>query len=160
SGWMIWGKRVLLVAPHPDDEIIGVGAHIPAIRDLWVVHATDGAPRDMQDAQRNGFATRHEYARARHREALAALRLARIGPERCLHLDFPDRETAENLQQLTRRLLSLFRGIRPDSVLSPPYEGGHPDHDSVALAVHTAVQIAAREAGRGPRIVEYALYHA
>src|SRR5262249_41373428 len=113
-----------------------------------------------QDAQRNGFATRHEYARARHREALAALRLAGIGPERCLHLDFPDRETAENLQQLTRRLLSLFRGIRPDSVLSPPYEGGHPDHDSVALAVHTAVQIAAREAGRGPRIVEYALYHA
>jgi N-acetylglucosamine malate deacetylase 2 len=155
-----WGKRVILVAPHPDDEIIGVGGHLQAIRDLWVVHATDGAPKDMRDALRNGFATREEYARVRHREALAALRLAGVGPERCLPLEFPDQEVTLQLPELVRRLVSLFRGIRPDTVLAPSYEGGHPDHDAVAMAVHTAARIAAREAGRAPHIVEYTLYHA
>jgi LmbE family N-acetylglucosaminyl deacetylase len=156
---MHWGKRVLIVAPHPDDEIIGAGAHIPAVRDLWVVHATDGAPRDMRDARRNGFSTREEYARARHREALSALRLAGVGPERCLQLEFPDQEALEHMPELVRRLLSLFRGLRPDSVLAPPYEGGHPDHDSVAMSVHTAARLA-KATGHAPRIIEYALYHA
>jgi len=155
-----WGKRVLIVAPHPDDEIIGAGAHIPSIRDLWVIHATDGAPRDMRDANEKGFMTREEYAVARQREALAALRLAGVGAERCLHLEFADQEAAHNIPDLTRRLLSLIRGLRPDSVLAPPYEGGHPDHDSVALAVHTAVRMARLETGSAPQIVEYALYHA
>jgi N-acetylglucosamine malate deacetylase 2 len=151
---------VLIVAPHPDDEIIGAGAHIPAIRDLWVVHATDGAPRDMRDARQNGFATREEYAHARHLEALAALRLAGVGPERCLQLEFPDQETTQYLPEIVRRLVSLLRGLRPDTVLAPPYEGGHPDHDSVAMAVHTAARVTRREHGRAPRIVEYALYNA
>jgi LmbE family N-acetylglucosaminyl deacetylase len=151
---------VVIVAPHPDDEIIGVGAHIPSIRDLWIVHATDGAPRNLHDARKNGFTTREEYAIARHREALAALRLAGVGPERCLHLEFSDQETTQHLPELARRLISLFRGLRPDSVLAPPYEGGHPDHDSVAMAVQAAARVVTRETGRGPRILEYTLYHA
>jgi LmbE family N-acetylglucosaminyl deacetylase len=151
---------VVIVAPHPDDEIIGAGAHMTAIRDLWVVYATDGAPKNMYDARRLGFTTREEYARAREREALAALRLGGVGPERCLHLEFPDQETAKHMPELVRRLLPLFRGLRPDSVLAPAYEGGHPDHDSVAMAVHTAARLVARETGRAPRVVEYALYHA
>ena len=65
---------MVIVAPHPDDEIIGAGAHMPAIRDLWIVHATDGAPRNMQEARKNGFATREEYAQAR-----AALQAAENG---------------------------------------------------------------------------------
>jgi LmbE family N-acetylglucosaminyl deacetylase len=113
----------------------------------------------MIDAHQNGFSTREEYAHARHCEALSALRLAGVGPERCLQLEFPDQEATHNMSAIVRRLLSLFRGLRPHSVLAPPYEGGHPDHDSIAMAVHSAARLAARELGRAPRIVEYALYH-
>ena len=88
------------------------------------------------------------------------MRLAGVGPERCLHLEFADQETSQHLPELARRLISLFRGLRPDSVLAPPYEGGHPDHDSVAMAVHAAARVVTRETGRGPKIIEYALYHA
>src|SRR5262249_40590904 len=71
-----------------------------------------------------------------------------------------DQETTQYLPEIVRRLISLFRGLRPESVLAPPYEGGHPDHDSVAMAVHTAAHVTRRVLGRAPQIVEYALYHA
>jgi len=40
------------------------------------------------------------------------------------------------------------------------YEGGHPDHDSVALAVHAACALVARSGGAAPHIVEAPLYSA
>jgi LmbE family N-acetylglucosaminyl deacetylase len=40
------GRRCLIVTPHPDDETIGAGATMPAMRDCLVVALTDGAPHD------------------------------------------------------------------------------------------------------------------
>jgi LmbE family N-acetylglucosaminyl deacetylase len=113
----------------------------------------------MRDARTWGYSTREEYARARQREAFSALRLAGVGPERCLQLEFPDQEAIHNLPEFVRRLVSLLRGLRPDTVLAPPYEGGHPDHDAAALAVTIAARQVGRETGRTPRVIEYALYH-
>src|SRR5438270_9291371 len=140
-----WGRRVILVAPHPDDEVIGAGGQLRHLPDLWIVHATDGAPRDMLDARAQGFATCVEYAVARRREMLAALRLAGIGPERALSLGFGDQEMAFHLSEAAGLLRALFRQKQPDVVLGPAYEGGHPDHDSVAFIIHCACRIFARE---------------
>ena len=150
--------RVMIVAPHPDDEAIGAGGHLADLADAWVVLATDGAPRDPMFARRCGFETRQEYAQARQRELEAALAVAGIPPERLIRLGLVDQEAALQLADLTDRLAEAFRSVRPDLVLTPAYEGGHPDHDSVAFAVRMALgRIPANEA---PRLFEYALYHA
>jgi LmbE family N-acetylglucosaminyl deacetylase len=148
------------VAPHPDDEVIGVGGQFLCAPDLWIVNATDGSPRNMQDARAYGFERREDYARARRRELEAALCLAGIGAERALSLGFVDQETAFHLPELVHELYALLQKLRPQLILTPAYEGGHPDHDSVAFAVHAAHRIAARSADADPALVEYALYHA
>src|SRR5256885_17186759 len=100
----------LVVAAHPDDEIIGLGAHIPQLQNTLFVHATDGAPHDMSDAVRHGFQTRHEYAAARRQELLDALSLCGIPEERCIALNFVDQEATANLCALTLAVYEMIRG--------------------------------------------------
>jgi N-acetylglucosamine malate deacetylase 2 len=147
-------------AAHPDDETIGAGAHLPAWRDVRVVHATDGAPLNMFDANNYGFSTREAYAAARHHEVLCAMQIAGIGPDRVIDLGFVDQDACRHLTDLTRRIGELFLQFQPACVLAPPYEGGHPDHDSLAFAVHAAARMLERDGRRAPAIVEYALYNA
>lgn len=145
----------LVVAPHPDDETIGAGVWIARNREreITVLHITDGSPRDMADARVCGFPSRRAYAAARRREAEEALLLA--GCRRVRRFPFIDKETYLHLPELISRMCTLVRKLRPLLVLSPAYEGGHPDHDSAALAV-------AATASQFPGLFqhrEYALYH-
>jgi LmbE family N-acetylglucosaminyl deacetylase len=152
--------RVVCFAAHPDDETIGLGGHLPFLRDVWIVHATDGAPRDMADAAANGFADRESYARARRDELLEALHVARVPQDRAIALGLVDQDCAHRLPELARLIADTLRELRPGAVFVPPYEGGHPDHDSLAWAVSVACRLLERERRGGPRVIEHALYHA
>jgi LmbE family N-acetylglucosaminyl deacetylase len=44
-------------------------------------------------------------------------------------------------------------------IITQPYEGGHPDHDATAWAVHAAVALQQEANGIGPEIVEMTSYH-
>ena len=148
-----------MVAPHPDDEVIGAGGQLPSMRDPWIVYVTDGAPRNMHDASACGFARPEDYAQARREESLAALALVGISSERALTLGFGDQETALHLTELILKLHAVCESLEPEIILLPPYEGGHPDHDSVAFATHTAMQILEASGKRTASLFEYALYH-
>src|SRR5690242_13356027 len=89
--------KVVLFAPHPDDETIGAGGHLPFLHDAWIVHATDGAPLNMSDAHAHGFDRRDHYAAARRNELLDALTLAGIPEERTRALGFLDQECSHQL---------------------------------------------------------------
>ena len=154
-----WKGRVVLFAAHPDDEVIGAGGQFTRISDLWIVHATDGAPANMTDAHNYGFATREEYAQARRNELLAAMKVAALDPVRAQQLGFVDQETMDHLPDLIREVLRCIRELNPDTILAPSYEGGHPDHDSLAFAVHQARARLETQTGSLPELIEYALYH-
>lgn len=146
-----------LVVAHPDDESIGCGAQLPRLTGLTVVHVTDGAPRDGGNAERRGFPDPDAYAAARAGELDAALTLAGIAPDRRVALGYPDRGVAAVIAPLARRLAALFaeRGIT--IALTHACEGGHPDHDAVALSVQGARRLL------GPdrlAVIEMPFYHA
>lgn len=54
-------ERVVVVAAHPGDETLAAGSRFDAMDDLTIVHVTDGSPRDVEDARREGFAKRHDF---------------------------------------------------------------------------------------------------
>jgi N-acetylglucosamine malate deacetylase 2 len=150
---------VAVVVAHPDDETIGAGASLPLFRRLLLVHATDGAPRNLVDAREAGFATAGEYAAARGRELGEALAAGGARAERAA-LGAADQGAAFRMAELSRALAALFERHGTRAVLTHPYEGGHPDHDSVAFCVRAAVSSPARGAGEAPEIAEMAFYHA
>lgn len=150
-------SRILLVAPHPDDETIGAGIFLRrnAAR-AAVIHLTQGCPQDPYFYESAGFRSPHEYREARMCELDAALCALGISPSRRWQAELPDRAVQFHIESAVRHI-ELAAGItRPQVILSPAYEGGHPDHDSAALA--TAV-VCRRSKGE-LRHFEYTLYHA
>jgi len=148
--------RALLVAPHPDDEVLGAGIWLRRHRnrELHVVHLTDGSPLDMQDARAHNMASREEYAEVRRKEVHAALALIPIPARNCVQLPFVDKETYKSLVDVVEAVDEVICRVRPDLVLAPAYEGGHPDHDAAAFAVWMVSR------RRSFASLEFPLYHA
>jgi LmbE family N-acetylglucosaminyl deacetylase len=153
---MISSSRLLVMVAHPDDETVGAGALLSRLStssaDVWIVRATDGAPRDPRFMARSFSGTPQEYARARHGELEAALALVGIGPDRLRCLGIADQEAIFEIPRMVAEIRRSIREIEPGAILTLAYEGGHPDHDAVALAVRTAAE--------GIEILEMPLYHA
>jgi len=152
-------QRVVLIAAHPDDEVIGAGIWLSRFpsQAITIIHITDGSPRDLSDARNAGFRTREEYARARRRELEAAVSLIGIRPSQCLELGFVDQEARYHLTEICQALENLIPRLRPSLLLTHPYEGGHPDHDSAAFAVQQTLLQASHI--RELRRLEFASYH-
>lgn len=154
------GLRTVVVAAHPDDETVGAGSRLRYLRDTVFVHVTDGAPRSMQDARAAGFTEWEEYACARRRELIEALGLVSVSPAQCVGLGIADQEASFALPDIARTVRDLLKRVMPVIVLTPAYEGGHPDHDAAAFGVHAACRLLEREGISPPSLVEYALYRA
>ncbi|MGI8509732.1 MAG: PIG-L deacetylase family protein [Gemmatimonadaceae bacterium] len=152
--------KVLVVAAHPDDEVIGLGSRLSRLRRVTVLHVTDGAPRERRWWGAPHLASREEYARVRQEELTAALALAGVGEEHRRSLDIPDQEASSDLAGLARRMADVLAQLAPDVVLTHAYEGGHPDHDATTFAVHSARHIMEQRGARIPLLMEFTSYHA
>jgi LmbE family N-acetylglucosaminyl deacetylase len=150
--------HMAIVVAHPDDETIGIGGQLSRLRGVTIVHATDGAPRNAAAAEAHGFGTPAAYAAARQEELRAALALAGLSRDALVNLGVADQEASLHLPDLARRLATFFAERRIDLVVTHAFEGGHPDHDAAAFAVHAAAGLLAKD-GPAPAIVEMPLYH-
>jgi LmbE family N-acetylglucosaminyl deacetylase len=155
-------RALLIVAAHPDDDVLGAGALLTRTSKAVVVYVTDGAPRDGADARAYGFADPAAYATARRREAEAALACAGIPQGRTLHLGIPDQGATFALERATLALEEALARFAPGLVLTHPYEGGHSDHDATAFATRAALgRYHGGQSGAPPIVLgEFASYHA
>ena len=151
---------VMLVFAHPDDEVIALGARLGRFHSAHFVHVTDGAPRNEQDSRAHGFASLEEYRHARADELRRAMKTAGLDDVSSECLNIPDQEASLQLLQLTRRLSQVLDERGPEVIFTHPYEGGHPDHDACAFAVHHAVALLREQTRMSPLIIEGAFYHA
>src|ERR1700760_3931365 len=151
--------RAMVVVAHPDDETIALGARLGRFKKARFIQVTDGAPRNELDSRSHGFSTLDEYRKARRQELHRALGVAGIPQDRHGCLGISDQEAGLHLEEIIRSLASLVALWQPEVIVSHPYEGGHPDHDACAFAVHRAAGIIARERKRSVLIVEAAFYY-
>ena len=119
-------RRCVIVAPHPDHEILGVGgiwALLASARiGVVLVAVTDG---ENSHPRRRG-----ELRQRRPLESAAAAACLRVAPVQTVRLRHPDGGITE--PSLRAQLAHL---IRPgDLVLAPWDHDGHPDHDRVGRA--------------------------
>ncbi|MGZ5431740.1 MAG: PIG-L family deacetylase [Thermoanaerobaculia bacterium] len=123
---LLRGERLLVLAPHPDDEVIGCGGlvaqHLREHRAVRVVVATDGAQAGT--------------APAREQESRRALDTLGENAELAF-LGFPDRGLGDPLASRLRDELLTFR---PDLILVPAPIEIHPDHHALARVFCELVQ--------------------
>ena len=154
--------RVAIVVAHPDDEIVSAGALLRRLslnsRQIHVIHVTDGAPLNGVDARAHGFRCVASYRRERRRELSRALTKAEIECAHPVTIGIADQRAAYSLLPLTQTIAEYLRSRPVDVVLTHPFEGGHPDHDACAFAVHAAITLLRNDLR--PLIAEFTSYHA
>lgn len=151
--------RLLVILAHPDDEVLALGGRLDRLCDSRFLCVTNGAPKNGADSRAHGFLTLEAYAEARREELSQALSLAGLPTQaarqvvlpsptneaaRSTSNTIPDQASVFHLVALTRRIASEIGAFQPEAVLTHPCEGGHPDHDSRAFAVHTAMRLLRR----------------
>ena len=156
----ISAENICVVVAHPDDEAVGAGGQLARLNGVSVVHVTDGSPTNLSFARKRGFETRETYRLAREQELSEGLALCHIPRRNQVRLGVRDQEAALRLTDLTYRMASLFRVKEISIVLTHPYEGGHPDHDATAFAVHAACRLLEEQGEKSPAIIEMASYYA
>jgi len=149
-------EPVVIISAHPDDETIGVGARLRRLKNLTLIHVTNGAP-DRPGANLAGFPNPASYSAARFRELEHALDLLEAQPVQRRLLGFVDGNTVHALDRLVDILTGELRGKAV--VMTHAYEGGHPDHDSCAFAVQRACERLLSAGEIAPVRVEHTGYH-
>lgn len=138
------GEKVLVLAPHPDDEVIGCGGAIALLaaadREIHVIVATDGAAaKDLDDESIEAYRTVREEESRRG--------LSHLGITRVTFLRFPDRTLSAAEAPLTALLQNAIREFAPDLILAPSPLEIHPDHVTLARALFRASQACGDQAG-------------
>lgn len=130
------GERLLVLAPHPDDEVIGCGGlvalHARELRAVRVVVFTDGGEADASVADRASYGERREEESKRA--------LASIGEIAADFLRLPDRRLDEHRDAASEHLARILREFKPDLIAVPSPVEIHPDHEAVARIFCELVQ--------------------
>lgn len=123
----LFGKKILVLAPHPDDETFGCGGSIILQRDnhgdVKIIFLTNGSKGGSREKARD------EYVASRRMEAEKAC--AHLGVADLEFWFYEDRELG-NAEDATSKIIDLLHAYKPELVLVPSPLEIHPDHRATA----------------------------
>ncbi len=121
--------KILVYAPHNDDEVLGVGGTIAKLadegHDVYVCEVTSGANKERVELIKD--------------EALKAHSLLKV--KKTYFLDLPVVEL-KNISsvELNKKILEVAKDVSPDIAFIPHKGDMHRDHYEVALAAMVALR--------------------
>ncbi len=128
--------RLVVVAPHPDDEVLAcAGLLLRARAAGWpvLVVAMTGGERSHGNATPG---RRARLARQRRHEQRRSVQALGLAPSALRPLHLPDGGVAQRQAMLERRLVQLFEP--GDTVVVTSTWDGHPDHEAAGHAARAA----------------------
>ena len=123
-------KKVLILAPHPDDEIVGtciiIKKFLDRKHDVSIFFLTHG----VISKQEMWFFDRYKYEYSVKRRLKEAKKtLNELGIKKTFYQKIPSRTLKSNLQKSFYKLQRILKKYNFDYLFTPAYEGGHQDHD-------------------------------
>ncbi len=141
----ISGSSVLVLAPHPDDEVFGCGGAI-------MRHVDRGVPVRVAVVSDGGHGVSDEnlaaYILQRQSESVAAAKVLGYGVPIFWH--YRDREIQYG-EKLVQEILAAIGNAGADLMYAPSIFEIHPDHRALGMAAVEAV----RRRGKGLRLALY-----
>lgn len=144
--------RVLVLAPHPDDESIGCGGLLLAARDAGaarrVIVLTDGdnnpwPQRWMEKRWRIDADARARWGARRRAEAQAALDVLGVPADERAFFGLPDTGLTALLMQGEETFVAPLRrqiaDFKPTHLALPALADRHPDHSAAHIAARLAL---------------------
>ncbi len=153
----VFKGKLLIIAPHMDDEALACGGTIARLNQkdqIYIAYATDGmrSPVPVFPWQGKGSP---DLGMIRIKEAVVAMGYLGIPKENVHFLNLPEAELRKHLGALRKSLNELISKIEPDHILLPFRYDRHPDH----LAInHAITDLFFQKLFRG-RLTEYFVYY-
>lgn len=131
-------ERVLVLAPHQDDETLGCGGRIIQLKkagaEVTVIYTTDGRLANCQ------FMKSEEVVETRKAEAIAACEVLGVPKEAVVFLGFPDASLSTQIDLAAKELISVIQQCRPTEVYFPFVDDFHSDHEATNQAAMKALE--------------------
>src|SRR6056300_932782 len=132
---MEFGNKILIVAAHPDDEILGVGGSIP----LMISAGAEVHSLVVTDGSSTQYKGKEQILIEKHKEAQRSADIA--GINRLIQWDFPDmRLDSIDHVDLNIALDELISKEKYDTVLCQELGDINKDHREVFQSVSVAVR--------------------
>ncbi len=160
--------RLLIIAPHPDDESIAAGGLLQVAKAagaaVRVIVLTDGdnnpwPQRWVEKRWRIDAAARARWGARRRVEAEAALQLLGIGLSEVRFLALPDMGVTDLLMRDDAAVTSVLRAeadaFKPTLLIAPAPSDRHPDHSAAFLL---ATRACAQAQVKVPRVLTFAVH--
>ena len=160
--------RVLVLAPHPDDESIACGGLLLATRDVAaarrVVVITDGdnnpwPQRWIEKRWQIDAQARARWGARRRSEAQTALDVLGVEPAQRFFFGLPDLGLTNLLmrddQGLRDGIRTQLEEFQPNLVLAPVIDDHHPDHSALHVALRFALW---RYRGTPPQVLTFTVH--
>lgn len=159
--------RLLVVAPHPDDETIATGVLIQQVRaaggevHILLLTAGDNNPWPQRWLERRlliGDDDRRRWGHRRYAELQQALQALDV-PVTAVHsLAWPDMGVTGHLLasggMAVAELAALMAQCRPNLIALPALDDRHPDHGSA----HVLLRLALAGQADAPRLLAYSVH--
>jgi LmbE family N-acetylglucosaminyl deacetylase len=114
-------RNVLIIAPHPDDDVLGAGGTMAAYSEtgkgVFSVYVTDGGGSPRKDLNISDA----EMALRRQEESMAALKV--VGAVGGFFLNYHSADLVEHAEEIKEELVQIVTLLKPEEIYLPaPYE--------------------------------------
>lgn len=127
---------VLVLSPHPDDEVFGCGGailnHVRSRDSVYVVILTNGNNQAITFSRK-----KEEYIKTRQRESLQAARILGYGKPTFWNLSDQGLVYGEELIQ---KIMDQIKNLQVNLVYAPSIEEMHPDHRNLGMMAIEAIR--------------------
>jgi len=137
-------KKIVVFAPHPDDETLGCGGTIAKKvaegYEVLIVILTDGRFLLAHGLGINSDPSPEQVKEIRKREVLNAVKILGVPEKNVIFLDFVDGTLKENESEVQKRVADILEKYSPSEVYFPYEKDYHPDHRATNHIVKKTIE--------------------